>query len=424
MVRGTFVATIDQALISILNFLIAFALVRYGTKNEYGLYSQLVSLQALFSPVVGGLFISAFLAIAPRMAPKRRAEYTANMAQASLLVTLLSALLAATLTYSGARLFGAPLGWATVSALTGALLGLWWREIFRQVCFADLHYRRALCVDLAYIAATGGAISLILRFGEVTAANMLWCTAFGAAVASLAPLILTAFGSLVRIRSMVRDVAMSWQVGRWDTLGALVSWVYLQSYVYFAALHGGLAGAAEISAGKLVAAPLALLWASFANVLRPSGAMAMARGEVTTVRKLAGRSALFVIGSSSVYAVAVVVLLPFAQNAIFAGKFNELHWSAILWILYSMLAGLTTVAASLLRSALKFRQVFTRQVASCFAAMGLLFLSLRFPGVYAQIIALSLVELMYALLLWGQLAKITKDRAHLQPEQETGPSGV
>jgi O-antigen/teichoic acid export membrane protein len=226
-----------------------------------------------------------------------------------------------------------------------------------------------------------------------------------------------AFETSVRRESITAALASSWHVGRWDTIGSVVTWAYMQSYVYFAAAHGGLAAAGEIAAGRLLATPLMLLWASYANVLRPKSARAIAEGSAQTVKLLANRSITFVVGCSVTYGIAVYLVLPGVEHALFAGKFTNLRLSASLWILYAMLSGITTVAGSLLRSALKFRQVFTRQVVSCIAALILLTVSVSFPGVHWQILALVIAEVISALLLWKRFLQLPLAGSLQEPDQ-------
>ena len=49
MIRATAISVIDQGLLSGVNFLLALLLIRFATTEEYGLYTQLVGLQSLFS---------------------------------------------------------------------------------------------------------------------------------------------------------------------------------------------------------------------------------------------------------------------------------------------------------------------------------------------------------------------------------------
>jgi O-antigen/teichoic acid export membrane protein len=411
MMRATVLATIDQALLSLLNFALALALIHFASKEEYGLYAQLISLQSLFSPVHAGLFVSAYLALAPRMSGARALAYRNSMARAQIWITLGSAILVALLTYFGARLFGGPLSWTTVMAATAALVGLWWREFLRQTHFAGFQYRKALYVDVVYAVTTAIALALLIFNGTVSATTALWCMVAGAGAAAVLPVISTALSFRGTFRDMRADLAASWEVGRWDILGSCVTWASSQSYVYFAAAFGGLSAAADVSVGRLLATPLLLLWSSYTNVLRPHGVRAMADESAATVRRLARRSLLFVIGGSTAYAAVLFLVLPFVEHGFFGDKFANLHVIALLWVAYSMLTGLTTVAASLLRSALRFRQVFALQSLCSVAALVLLALSRSLPGAAAQVLALALAEVISVVLLWQALSQLIRTNA-------------
>jgi O-antigen/teichoic acid export membrane protein len=411
MMRATVLATIDQALLSLLNFALAMALIRFANKEEYGLYAQLMTLQSFFSPVHAGLFVSAYLALAPRMSSARALAYRNSMALADIWISLGSAILVALLTFFGARLFGGPLSWATVAAATAALVGLWWREFLRQTYFAGLQYRKALYVDVVYAVTTAIALALLILNGTVNATTALWCMVAGAGVAAVLPVISMALASRASLGEIRADVAASWGVGRWDALGSCVTWASSQSYVYFAAAFGGLSAAADVSVGRLLATPLLLLWSSYANVLRPNGVRAMADESAVTVRRLARRSLLFVMCCSAAYAAVLILMLPFAEHGFFGNKFAHLQLIALLWVAYSMLSGLTTVAASLLRSALRFRQVFALQSLCSVAALVLLALSRSLPGAAAQVLALALAEVISVALLWQALSQLIRTKA-------------
>jgi hypothetical protein len=99
------------------------------------------------------------------------------------------------------------------------------------------------------------------------------------------------------------------------------------------------------------------------------------------------------------------------EHGFFGDKFANLHVIALLWVAYSMLTGLTTVAASLLRSALRFRQVFALQLLCSIIALVLLAFSRSLPGAAAQILALVLAEVISVALLWQALSQLIRTNA-------------
>jgi O-antigen/teichoic acid export membrane protein len=404
VIRATIISAADQALLSALNFGLAILLIHFASKPEYGLYSQLVNLQSLFSPLHAGIFASAYLALASKMDDVRQLSYRAAMARAEVAMSTLSAVLVIAICWVGAKVFWPALAPETCVAFGIALLGLWWREFVRQMKFASFRYDQALNVDIVYVVVTSLTAGGVLAASSITTSAVFWCMAIGGVLAAARPLISAIREVAVERSAIKRDVLMSWTMGRWDVLGSVVTWAYAQSYVYFAALHGGLDAAAEISAGRLLATPLALMWASFANVLRPNASRLLASGSHLEIRRLAMRSGLFVAGSSLLYALIVFAAIPILDQTFFGGKFEHLRPLTVWWIVYFMFTGLSTVASSILRSALEFRQVFHRQVLSCVAAVILLTVGLRIAAIESLVMALVAVEVVSAALFWRRLS--------------------
>jgi O-antigen/teichoic acid export membrane protein len=96
-------------------------------------------------------------------------------------------------------------------------------------------------------------------------------------------------------------------------------------------------------------------------------------------------------------------LIPMLSRSLVGGKFEQLVPLTLWWIVYVMLTGISTVASSVLRSALEFRQVFQRQVVSGVAAVVLLTMGLKSPAIESLVIALILVEAISAGLFWHRL---------------------
>jgi len=403
MIRATLTSAVDQALLSALNFALAILLIHFASKPEYGLYSELLNLQSFFSPFHAGIFCSAYLALASKMDEVRHSMYRTSMARAEVTMTTLSTALVVGVCVLGLGTFLPALAPTIALAFGMALLGLWWREFVRQMQFAAFDYERALRVDIVYVFVTGLAIAFVVAESSLTASSIFWCMALGGIVAA-SPRLLTAIRPSPHFEpDGRRDMLMSWRIGRWEVLSSVVSWTYAQSYVYFAALQGGLDAAAEISAGRLLATPLALMWASYANVLRPNASRLLTNGSHAEIRKLVLQSTSFVVGASLLYALVIFAAIPALDRSLFGGKFQELRSLAMLWMAYFMMTGITTVAASVLRSALDFRQLFHRQLLICVAAVILLTVGSRLESVEMLVVVLVVIEAISASLFWHRL---------------------
>lgn len=400
MIRAAAISALDQALLSGLNFALAVLLIHFASKQDYGLYSQLVNLQSFFSPFHAGIFVSAYLSLAFKMDKIRQIVYRSAMAQAEIVMTISSAILVVAICWVGSKFFKVDLTFNVSLAFGAALLGLWWREFVRQTRFVDQRYDHVLKIDAIYCAATSIAVAILFTKSNLTTGAVFWCMAFGAMVSAAIPLVSLVRGIPVVGANIRRDVSLSWKVGRWEVLGSFVTWGYAQSYVYFAAVHGGLDEAAEISAGRLLGMPLALLWASYSNVLRPNASRLLVDGSYAEARKLAWRSVLLVLGLSLAYALFIFALIPLIEPSLFGGRFPTLRLFSMWWTAYFTLTGVSTVAVSFLRSALQFQRIFHRQVINCVVAVAILTVSMYFSAAESLVVAMSVVEAISAVLFW------------------------
>jgi O-antigen/teichoic acid export membrane protein len=406
MIRATAISVIDQGILSAINFLFALVLIRFSTQEEYGLYTQLVGLQSLFSVLHAGLFVSAFLSMSPRLSGDARARYRAGMARAEIPVTLVSMLFVAASTWWVARLLGGSIAMFTSMAAAAALLSLWWREFVRAGHFASLQPLQALRLDAAFAVLVIVALIAVLRARQVTAANVMWCIAAAGVAVTLVPIVRKARESRVGSRAVRASVVSSWQAARWEVLTSLVTWSHAQTFVYFAAAQGGLRAAAQISAARLLTMPLALIWASYANILRPSASQLMQGPDGrNAVLRIARRSAIFVASMACGYGLLLMLAMPLLDRILFDGKVDNLTSLTMLWLIYFSLTGMTTVAASVLRSALEFKAVFGIYAVCAGVALGASFVGLAFTTSAAFIVVLIGVELVLAALLWRLLRK-------------------
>jgi O-antigen/teichoic acid export membrane protein len=129
------------------------------------------------------------------------------------------------------------------------------------------------------------------------------------------------------------------------------------------------------------------------------------------VRALALRSAAFVVGTSCAYALLLLSCMAALERLFFKDQFHELAPLTFLWALYYTLTGLSTIASSILRSAMQFSEIFWRQALTAVAAVGLLFGSLAFQELEALVIALTIIEIVSMCLLVHRLGSIVPFRS-------------
>lgn len=406
MLRPTLIAFVDQALLSALSFALSLVLIRYAAPAEFGLYSQLLNLQSLFSVVHAGLFVSGLLALHSTVPATGRAGLAASLARADARFGLACAPLIAATTYVGAFALNGAISVACALASALAIIGLWWREFSRAAYFADLDVERALTLDLGYALVVAAALPLLALLLPISAGTVLLATGLGGVAAGGVALARFAGARTTAVTAPAWRAA--WHHGQWDTYGSLVTWLQSQSYVYFAALAGGLAMAGSVSAARLLGMPLALAWASGANVLRVSVARGLATHEGPTVTRLVRRALVAVVALSAGYALLVVAAFPAADRLLYHHKFPDLRTDVAWWLAYFTLTGVSTTGAAVLRGALRMARLFRFYLVACgvtLAALGLLTLLHHSASIVA---ALAAGEVALSVLIWIEVHRLRR----------------
>lgn len=405
MIRSTAISIVDQGLVSAINFLLALTLIRFASQEEYGLYTQLIGLQSLFSVLHAGLFVSAFLSLLPRHTGTARRVYQAGMARAEVGITLVSGLLVAVLTWAIASAIDHPIAATTSAAAALALLGLWWREFTRVRYFAEQGPQRALRLDAGYSLLVVAGLVAIVILDAASASAVLWCMGISGIAVAVLPITFQWRLAAVDGQTIRQNLATSWSSARWEVLTSLLTWGHAQTFVYFAAAQGGLVAAAQISAARLITMPLSLVWSSYANILRPEASRLLSSGDSPKLRRLAARSAMFALGLALAYGLALFLAMPFIEHYVFGRNFEHLRLLSMLWLLYFAFAGLTTIATSLLRSALEFRWLFRTHAFCAALAVAGFFAGLASHTPTSLVIVLIAVEALLAALCWWRLRR-------------------
>jgi O-antigen/teichoic acid export membrane protein len=173
-----------------------------------------------------------------------------------------------------------------------------------------------------------------------------------------------------------------------------------------------LSAAAQISAARLLTAPLALVWLSYSSILRPEASRLLAMADARAqLNRLAWRSALFVATLASAYALVLWLAMPLLDTLLFAGRFEEVGGLALLWLAYFALTGMTTIATSLLRSAFEFKALFQLHSWCAGVALTAFCGGLAFHTPAAFVVALTAVEALLAALAWRLLRRTLARRA-------------
>lgn len=411
--KGVHYSLFDQALLSISNFLIGLVFIRYASKTEYYAYSQLMGYIALTVAVQGALINTTALTLLPQKAGQARRE------MANAYFSFQNVLSAAMALLGGVVIWLIPasvamdsVSWLLAGAMGCMVLGVWGREFLRNVQFINLRPDLCLWQDVMYVAVlTIGLVSLLVAH-DISASAVLYVMAFAGLVTAV-PWLKSAGLSLTWRRDTWRDLFREiLPYAKWSLPAGLVAWAAANGYLLIGAQVVGPETTAEVVAAKLFAAPLGMLFVSWANVFRPRVSHNLAQGDVPGVHRLTFLSMGGVLGIVLVYALGLVLAYPFLESNVLGDKYRGLAIDIAWWIPFFLASGVSSVCNGVLLAGGRFRQSFYAAALSCVISIPLMTLLSTIYGKDGLMIGTVLGEATYALVLFLGMRRLLKHVHH------------
>lgn len=386
-------AMVDQILLSSINFLVAFSLVRGSTKHEYALFILIQAGILMAQGIQNALLLSPQATIYPTRVESERKIIKETAVAGQVGVALITAMVGSVIVFvqqyvaNGAGLVILPL------AFSAATLGAMSREGVRAYRYVQNDSVRALFGDLQYALLLVPAITILWFAGTISATPVL----LSMGVAGVAPLLLSSRKSRWPKFDIPTWLAF-WKLGRWSLPSVIATWINLNAYSYIVMAVLGAAAVADMSASRLFLVPIALSLTAWSNMMRPRISGMMANGDIQGVRRLTYRYAT--AGELALISYLAIVVLFYSElERVLGTKYHGLLPLVCMWAIFFAFNILRSVfMATLMASANGYRTL--HHMSWFILAMvipSLLLLSAR--GMEWVIAILCVVELLSAVVI-------------------------
>jgi O-antigen/teichoic acid export membrane protein len=283
-----------QVLLSGANFLVGFILIRYTSDRDYGMYVLVTSTLLLLTTAQNAWLLGPLAVMAPRMsAEQRRGVIGAiKITQREVLRYLaLGLLIVPVIGYLSGLLS------ALVASVVGcAILASWAglrREYLRSLLLIYSRPRSLVAADAVYAAVLLAGVLIAVFFGPVAIVG----AAFTLSLAAWAGAGFAHYSLGVDPGWVAGDARPVWpeirRLGVWSLAGAVIYWLFGQSYNYLLATRLDLGAVADVNAARLMLMPAFVLSIGIASLLGPTAATWYVE---SGVRALLRRLMLFVVG--------------------------------------------------------------------------------------------------------------------------------
>lgn len=348
----------DQVAISLLNFGLAFALLRALSAPEFGTVALWMAVANLPIMVQGALVLtplSVYVPAEPDESKRRRLEEA--LASSNLLIILFS-VLAVLMVNVVSHAEWVPkdrIAWAAIPLYVGTVM---YREYYRFFAFSRNDMKLLVMVDGPYLVVTAACISAMLVWPERLAG-----LAGAFAALTLGGMAAWLCGGLRLRRLQLRMLRAGWNAPYrgifgevlWSLAGVVSSHLQERSYVYITTSLVGLAQLASLNAAAVLFRPAQILLTAWRRSAMPEFSVLLAAGRVDAVyRRVLAASAAALSGS-----VAWGAMLWFGWRAVehylLAGKYPEASLLLLPWAIVICLDAIEFIASTALQAAREFR---------------------------------------------------------------------
>lgn len=412
------VALFDQGLLSATNLLIALALIKFASKEEYGVYILLFTPILLAIGLQNALLNSPFTTLYGQSTSNDQINYSSSLFYGHIFLgvilffaSLILFSIYSLITYESINAF-------LIFSFAFAILGSLAREGSRAFFYSKKQVYKAFIGDVWYSLLTLGSISAIFFIFkiELKASYVLLAIGFGGIVPSLYQYIFTEFTTQKLNKLIWIDF---WKLGKWALQGVILTWINLNSYPYLVAIIFSVAAVADIAASRLFWMPVALVMASWSTIFRPYITEWFSQQEFYKIKLLSYSSIGISVIAFSIYLVLIFILYPFIEAYFFDESYADLKLLSSLWGLFFFIQFIRSVLmASLMVNEIGYKKL------SLMAWLGLGTILLLIPvlgslpilSIIILLIFTELVQIAYILFniksYWGETFHLSPSTNH------------
>ncbi|MCZ7609051.1 MAG: lipopolysaccharide biosynthesis protein [Ignavibacterium sp.] len=316
------IASIDQAFLSGLNFLISIVLIKIVSKPEYGYYSIFFSIILFMASIQTAIINTPLAVLLITKKGDEKRKYVGSLFFGQNLFLLPLALIGVV---GGIVMWYFDLLEPSLSTIVGAIslafIGILLREFLRAYFFADEIPKIVLIIDVLYVVLFIVLGYLFYITSHLNVAVVFFLMGFCSFLIGIL------FIKRNKWEFSCNDIKLSysenWRYGKWALFGVIVTHIQSYSYLYLLGIIVSTAAVADVSAARLLLMPLILVQEGWSKVILPHGSKLREGNNLQRVYKeqIAISVAFAVIVMSLVFA--LIFFKPLLLNLILSTKYEN-----------------------------------------------------------------------------------------------------
>ncbi len=288
MARKGYVGVVDQAVVSVGNFITCVLLGRFAAPEEYGLFVIVWTTIMIALAIQNALICTPMSVIGIQR--KENTSYWGSMllAQVFLCIGICIVIITAGMMVYGVSpaSFTVSSHFSLIAAATFSCLSLLGQEFFRRLLIINLNLKDTLFTDLVASTIRLGGLFSLYFMGILDTVSSLFIIGFGSLVGAL--LVYNRSHMTIRLRreGLWLDITESWRFGRWVMAEMLPYVLSVQGYIYLTAFIIGARETAALGASQNILNATNILILSLTNIVTPVASKKYADGGSTALSNL------------------------------------------------------------------------------------------------------------------------------------------
>jgi len=325
-----------QGLLSIANFLIAIVLVKYATKEEYGLFVFLFSFVGIFHGYHSAVISAPLMVLVNQKMGSDKEAYVSSLAVGrnyilvptlvlfSIALIIYKVLIQGDYKYVIASVFIALVIWMYIT-----------KEFYRTLHFTLLNTNTVFIMDLLMLVTVlfGTLIMILNKSVNAFAGFLVLCLSYTSSYVYAKSRVPYQRSKELHIKEALR---MNWAHGKWLVVGIFSSIFQNRAYIYVISAIIGLGALADVSAAKLFLMPIGLLNLSSSKIIVAKGSIMVAKNEFAKFKKFL---VIFILALIGIW-VGYLIFLVIFSNAIIrllGEKYYNTNSLINLWAAYYLI---------------------------------------------------------------------------------------
>ena len=400
------IASIDQAILSVLNLLISIVLIKTVSKPEYGYYSIFFPITLFIASIQTAVISTplAVLLITKKGDEKKKYVGALFFGQNLLLFPLVFiGIIGGLITYYF-NLLESSLS-AIIVAISLSSIGILYREFLRAYFFADETTNTVLIIDVLYFTLITVLGFLAYKFFQLDVAVIFFLMGLSSFLVGIF------FINRNKWKFSRSDIKSSysenWIYGKWALIGVIVTHIQTYSYLYLLGIIVGSVAVADISAARLLLMPLVLAQMGWSKVILPHGSKLREKKQLPRLFKVQIIISIAYVVIVILFVIVLIILKPTLLKIVLSNKYANsfdyvFYWGAIFSI------GFISLNASFGLQVLKYFELISKvNFFTMLITVLLAYFLIYSNGIEGGLIALLIGQTISAILLWNFYARAT-----------------